>query len=140
MCARQVTFAQVPWSVRLPITIEVLKDVDVVHWNYRQPERRGALYLGSTDDGEFRLARGQRFQVVKIEGEGQCWIRVFEKRHLLMSCPWFDDYKDHQSDVFHVVPPTPRTKRRSLINERRRDLSGNLTAKGLPAVDRDLRR
>jgi len=110
LCARPPAFAQVPWSVRLPITIEALKDVDVRHWDFRQKERRGALYLASIDDAEFRVARGQRFQVVKIEGEGQCWIRVAGKRHLLMSCPWFEDYRDHQTDVFHVISPTPRTR------------------------------
>jgi len=108
LCARPVTSAQVPWSVRLPLTIEVVKGVDVVPWDHRQPEQRGVLYLGLANDAAFHLAPGQRFQVVKIEGEGQCWIRVRGKRHLLMSCPWFDDFPDHQRDVFHVISATPR--------------------------------
>lgn len=110
LCVCRGLFAQVPWSVRLPITIEVLQDVDVLHWDHRQPERRGALYLAFVNDAELHLTRGQRFQVVKIEGEGQCWMRVAGQRHLLMSCPWFEDYTDHQRDVFRVVGRTRRTR------------------------------
>jgi hypothetical protein len=105
-----VTSAQVPWSVRLPITIEVKQDVEILTWDYKRPEARGTLYLALVDATGFRLRRGQRFQVIKIEGEGQCWIRVLGKKYLLMSCPWFEDYRDHQSDIFEVVTSTPRRK------------------------------
>jgi hypothetical protein len=104
--------AQVPWSVKLPITIEVKQDVEVRRWDFRRREARGTLYLGEPDTSEFSLRRGQRFQVVKIEGEGQCWIRVLGKKHLLMSCPWFEDYSDHQNDVFEMVSSTSSRKRK----------------------------
>ena len=107
-----VTSAQVPWSVRLPITIEVKRDVEVLTWDYRRAEARGTLYLGLVDATGFRLRRGQRFQVIKVEGEGQCWIRVLGKKYLLMSCPWFEDYRDHQSDIFAVVTSTPTRKKK----------------------------
>jgi hypothetical protein len=100
-----------PWSVRLPITIEVKQDVEVLKWDYRRREARGKLYLAANDAIGFWLRRGQRFQMIKIEGEGQCHVRVLGKKYLLMSCPWLEGFGDHQSDIFAVVTATPAKKK-----------------------------
>jgi streptogramin lyase len=86
----------------LPVTIEVKRDVEVSH-NAASHESRGKLFLSDAKAKAFRLRKGQRFQMVKIGQEGSCWIRFEDKEYSLMSCPWLEGFRDHQTDVFHTL-------------------------------------
>jgi hypothetical protein len=87
---------------RLPVTIEVKRDVEVTH-NTEPYESRGKLYLDDVKAKAFRLTKGQRFQMLKIGQEGSCRIRFEEKEYGLTSCPWLEGFRDHQTDVFSIV-------------------------------------
>jgi hypothetical protein len=87
----------------LPVTIEVARDVDVKS-SERQSDGRYGQIRGTLYSSEaFRIKKGQRFQMVKIYGEGECRIRFQEKEHDLSSCPWLDGFRDHQTDIFRVI-------------------------------------
>ncbi|MDO8270591.1 MAG: hypothetical protein Q7U82_01550 [Gammaproteobacteria bacterium] len=83
----------------LPLTIEVTQDVQVKSSESRgQP--RGTLYTA----GNFRISKGQRFQMVAIGQEGGCRIIFQDAEHDLSSCPWLPGFRDHQQDIFVVIP------------------------------------
>jgi hypothetical protein len=107
-----VSAQMLPRAAQLPVTIRVKQDVEVLTWDYKQPEARGKLYLGEVDATGFWLRRGQRFQMIKVEGEGQCWIKLLSKKHLLMSCPWLEGFGDHQADIFEIVTAAPARKQK----------------------------
>jgi len=93
---------QVTNATRLPVTIEVKKDVEVTH-NYLNYEPRGKLYFDGRDGKPFVLKKGQRFQMVEIGQEGGCRIKVGEMEYGITSCPWLKGFADHQTDLFRVV-------------------------------------
>jgi hypothetical protein len=74
-------------------------DVNVVLWVSRNPRTRSDTL------------EGKRFQMIRIEGEGQCHVRALGKKYLLTSCPWLEGFGDHQSDIFAVVTATPAKKK-----------------------------
>ena len=87
----------------LPITIEVLRDV-AVKSSERKPDgsygqERGTLYSRSS----FHIAKGQRFRMIAILGEGGCRIEFQGALHELSSCPWVPGFTDAQADVFRIV-------------------------------------
>jgi hypothetical protein len=86
----------------LPVTIEVKHDVEVIH-NSEPNESRGKLYLDDRKLKEFRLTKGQRFQMVETGKEGSCRIRFEGNEYGLTSCPWLEGFTDHQADVFSIV-------------------------------------
>ncbi len=91
--------AQTKW--RLPVTIEVLKDVPLeTTQGTRQP--KGVLYVSGKPP--FVIKKGQRFLMVKIEPAGGCRIRFEAREDSVASCPWLDGVTDHQVDVFKIVP------------------------------------
>jgi hypothetical protein len=49
----------------LPLTVEVLKDVEVMHANGY--ERKGKLYFDDVKQKPFRLRKGQRFVMVPAQ-------------------------------------------------------------------------
>ena len=89
-------------SRHLPITIEVKRDVEVMH-SAEGYERRGNLYLDDPKAKAFTLKRGQKFQMIKIGPEGGCVIRFGDQHYGLTSCPWLEGFSDHQTDVFKVI-------------------------------------
>jgi hypothetical protein len=102
--------AKPPRRARQPVTIEVKQDVEVLV-GYVAHEVRGKLYLGLMRETPFVISRGERFQMIKIDGEGECQIRFRGKTHVLMSCPWLDGFNDQQRDIFEIVrSPTGHRK------------------------------
>jgi hypothetical protein len=97
-----VLFSTPTQSKDIPITVEVRKDVEVTH-NTKPYESRGKLYLTDLNTKEFRLKKGERFQMIQMTGEGSCRIRFEGKEYGLTSCPWLDGFRDHQTDVFVIV-------------------------------------
>jgi len=97
-------FLSIPNQVsrHLPITIEVKRDVEVIH-NAYPVETRGILYLDNPKAKAFTLKKGQKFQMIKIGPEGGCEIRFEDHHYGLTSCPWLEGFSDHQTDVFTVV-------------------------------------
>jgi hypothetical protein len=89
-------------SRRLPVTIEVKRDVEVVQFQ-KANDSRGTLYLDDFTARPFRLKKGQRFQMLEVGQEGGCRIRFEDREYGLISCPWLDGFRDHQTDVFSNV-------------------------------------
>jgi hypothetical protein len=89
-------------SRHLPVTIEVKRDVEVMH-NAEPYETRGILYLDNPKAKAFTLKKGQKFEMIKIGPEGGCEIRLGNQHYGLTSCPWLEGFSDHQTDVFTVV-------------------------------------
>jgi hypothetical protein len=89
-------------SQRVPKTIEVLGNVDVVH-NSVPKQQRGRLYLDDNKVMPFRLKKGETFVMVGVGSEGGCRIRFKATIYGLASCPWLDGFTDHQDDIFRVV-------------------------------------
>ena len=87
---------------RLPVTIEVKRDVEVAHYP-ESHESRGTLYLDDVKAKAFRLKKGQRFQMLEVGQEGGCRIRFEEKEYGLISCPWLPGFRDHQMDIFSII-------------------------------------
>jgi hypothetical protein len=87
----------------LPATIEALKDVEAVnserHSDGSVYQERGVLYA----DEAFRIRKGERFQMVKVYGEGGCRIRFKNKEHDVSSCPWLEGFSDPQADIYRVI-------------------------------------
>jgi hypothetical protein len=102
LLALWVLFSTPTQSKDRPITVEVRQDVEVTH-NTKPYESRGKLYLTDLNTKEFRLKKGQRFQMIQITGEGSCRIRFEGNEYGLTSCPWLDGFRDHQTDVFVIV-------------------------------------
>lgn len=99
-----VVFAQgVPPGTRLPVTIEVKQDVDVVGAVPLHGDR-GKLYVVSPPDTKtLRLHKGERFRMTKILEEGECRIRIRSKDLNLLYCPWLEGFSDPQTDFFEVI-------------------------------------
>ena len=89
-------------AVDLPITIEVKQDVEVAH-KADSHESRGKLYLADPQAQSFWLRKGQKFQMVRVDQEGSCQIRFENREYGLTSCPWLRGFRDHQTDIFHIV-------------------------------------
>ena len=90
---------------RVPVTIEAKQDVQVLVGLVSR-EARGKLYVWQTpqaNETPFVIRRGERFQMIKEDGEGQCRIRYRGKTFRLTSCPWLDGFSDHQQDSFQIV-------------------------------------
>jgi hypothetical protein len=85
---------------RLPVTIEVIKDVPA-HAEDRTGQHRGTLHISSAEP--FLVRKGQRIQMIKIYSEGECRIRFNKKEYDVSSCPWLDGFADHQADIFRVI-------------------------------------
>jgi hypothetical protein len=103
---------------RVPLTIEAKQDVEVLV-GFASKEVRGKLYVWQTYPGHasetpFVIRRGERFQMIKDEGEGQCRIRYRGKTHQLTSCPWLDGFTDHQQDIFQILLPHSHSARSRL--------------------------
>ena len=96
--------AQVETVWRLPVTIQVTRDVPIQQFRADANERRGVLYFNRTTQKGALVKKGQTFQMTRLNPEEQCRIRFRESDYDLMSCPWRDGYKDHQSDIFKVLP------------------------------------
>jgi hypothetical protein len=102
LLALWVLFQHPTQSKDRPITVEVTQDVEVIH-NTKPHQSRGTLYLNDLYTKEFRIKKGQRFQMIQITTECGCRIRFEGKEYGLSSCPWLDGFRDHQSDVFFIV-------------------------------------
>jgi len=89
-------------SRHLPITIEVKRDVEVMH-NAEPYETRGILYLDDPKANAFTLKKGQKFKMIKIGPERGFEILFGDQHYGLTSCPWLEGFSDHQTDVFTVV-------------------------------------
>ena len=88
---------------RLPVTIQVMQDVDV-KTSERRPDgsvgqERGSLYSSKA----FRIKKGQRFQMIKLLGEGECRIQFEKKIYDLSSCPWLEGFTDHEKDIYKII-------------------------------------
>ncbi len=90
---------QTRWQ--FPVTIEALQDVPA-HADDAGTQHRGVLYVGRGQ--AFTVRKGFRFQMLKINKEGGCRIEFEKKQYDVSSCPWLDGFRDHQNDVFWVVP------------------------------------
>jgi hypothetical protein len=88
-------------SRRLPVTIEVKRDVEVTQYTDSH-DPRGTLYLDNIKEKAFRLKKGQRFQMLEVGQEGGCRIRYQDREYGLISCPWLEGFRDHQTDVFSI--------------------------------------
>ena len=97
-----IFFLPIQSNKALPITIEVQRNVDVRH-NTLPYESKGVLYLYEPTAKDFRLKKGQRFQMVETLSEGGCRIRFEGKLFGITSCPWLDGFADHQESVFRIV-------------------------------------
>ena len=86
--------------LRLPITIEVLRDVPA-HKDDQPSQQRGVLYASTPKP--FTIRKGQRFLMIKVYSEGECRIEFEKRQYDVASCPWLDGFADHQSDIFKVV-------------------------------------
>ena len=84
------------------ITIEVQRDIDVTH-NTQPYESKGVLYLSEPTAKDFRLKKGERFQMVETLSDGGCRIRFKGKIFAITSCPWLEGFTDHQGSIFRVV-------------------------------------
>ena len=85
-----------------PVTVEVLKDVEVTRPT-REGEQKGKLYLDDATTKPFRFRKGDRFVMIAIGQEGGCRVRFRGKEFGFSSCPWTEGFADHQSDVFRVI-------------------------------------
>jgi hypothetical protein len=100
--------AQAQARLHLPVTIEVMQNVEVKpHSALQQPggflaEERGVLYIGNKLT-PFRIKKGQTFQMIKIGSEGGCRIEVEKRKYDLPSCPWLSGFRYRQADIFRVV-------------------------------------
>jgi hypothetical protein len=87
----------------LPITIEVLTDVQVRTSERRADgsygQQRGVLYSSTA----FLIGKGQRLRMVEMLGEGACRIELDGARHMLNSCPWLPGFTDNQADIYKIV-------------------------------------
>jgi hypothetical protein len=95
-----VPLAQTRWD--LPVTVRVLRDVQARGYlpeEHGAQTARGVLY---TD--RFLIRKFETFQMVKIYAEGECRIRFRNREHDVASCPWLDGFRDHQADIFQVLP------------------------------------
>jgi hypothetical protein len=99
-----IVFPPIQSNKALPITIEVQRNVDVRH-NTQPYESKGVLYLYEPTAKDFRLKKGQRFQMVETLSEGGCRIRFKGKLFAITSCPWLGGFTDHQENVFCIVTP-----------------------------------
>jgi hypothetical protein len=98
-----VTTQGVPPDARLPVTIEVKQDVEVIGAVPLHGDR-GKLYVVSPPDTKtVPLHKGQRFRMTKMLGEGECRIRIEGNDFDLLYCPWLEGFTDHQTDFFKVV-------------------------------------
>lgn len=97
-----IIFKALQIGSRPPITVEVERNVEV-KCNADDGELRGTLYLASKSE-PFRLTKGQRFQMVAVLQEGGCRIRFDGKEYGLTSCPWLEGFRDHQAEIFRVIP------------------------------------
>lgn len=92
----------------LPATIEVLRDVPIRTDDHGAQER-GVLYVDRAPQGiPTRIEKATRFQMTRIEDEGECTILLLKETLTVTSCPWLFGFSDHQADVFEVV--SGRTK------------------------------
>jgi hypothetical protein len=98
-----LAFQPIQTSIGLPITIEVQRDVDVIH-NALPYESKGVLYLYEPSARDFSFKKGQRFEMVETLPEGSCRIRFEGKTFGITSCPWLPGFADHQAPVFRVIP------------------------------------
>lgn len=90
-------------SSRLPLTVEVQKDVEVTHETVGGQEK-GKLYLGGPlSSKDFVIKKGQRFQMTAVHQEGGCRIRFENRQYDISSCPWLEGFTDHQAGVFRVI-------------------------------------
>jgi hypothetical protein len=98
-----VPIAQTQWE--LPVTVRVLRDVQARGYTAEEhgtQAARGILYIALT--ARFVIRKFQTFQMVKIYAEGGCRIRFQNREHDVASCPWLDGFRDHQADIFEVLP------------------------------------
>jgi hypothetical protein len=93
----------VAWDGKtVPITIEVSKSIRVYSKMPRPEEpkhERGSLY----GNGDFLIAAGHRFKVVKLLPEGTCRIEYAGHSYDLILCPWMPGYADPRADIFRIV-------------------------------------
>ena len=83
----------------LPLTIEVTQDVQVKS-SESGGQQCGTLYAAA----DLRIGKGQRFQMITIGQEGGCRIMFQDAEHDLSSCPWLPGFRDHQQEIFLVLP------------------------------------
>ncbi len=83
----------------LPLTIELTQDVQVRSSSDGLGQQRGTLYAAT----DFRISKGQRFQMIVIGQEGGCRIEFQDAEHELFSCPWLPGFRDHQPEIFVVL-------------------------------------
>jgi hypothetical protein len=85
---------------RLPAIVEALRDVEVHPLiDPTLGEQRGVLYSGET----FQIRKGERFQMIKIYGEGGCRIRFKNREHDVSSCHWLEGFSDPEADIYKVI-------------------------------------
>lgn len=93
------------WYVwTLPATIEALRDVPV-RTEQRGAQKRGVIYIFGPEATPVptKLRKGTRFQMTRIDSEGECAIRLHNRTFNVSSCPWPSGFADHEEDVFKVI-------------------------------------
>jgi hypothetical protein len=50
------------------------------------------------------IPKDQTFQMISVGSAGGCRIRFEKQEPDVSSCPWLDGFRDHQADIFNVVP------------------------------------
>jgi hypothetical protein len=93
----------------LPVTIEVLQDVEVNRRDVEPDAHLRGTLIGNPG-ANVRIKKGQTFQMIKLYGEGECRIR-FEKREWdLGSCPWLEGFRDRETDFYRPVTNKRRAR------------------------------
>ena len=90
---------------RFPATIEVLQDV-TVNTGLMGDFKRGVLQAAPLPWRRmppFTLRRGERFQMLRVEDEGGCIVRIRHHTYDVSSCYWVSGFADAQADIFKVV-------------------------------------
>jgi hypothetical protein len=93
----------------LPVTIEVIRDVEIKPTLGVSHEARGTLYSWSLPSSKpVRITSGERFQMVKVYEEGACRIRFKNRNYDVTSCHWLPRFTDSEANIYLVLTP-PRT-------------------------------
>jgi len=107
--AKRVRDGDYEWT--LPATIEALRDVMIRTEDVGRQDR-ATLYVVKTADAiPTKVDKGVRFQMTRIDGEGECTIRLGELTLVVSSCHWLAGFTDHEEDVYKVISGRSRRAR-----------------------------
>lgn len=127
VAALSVSF-RLPHEWALPATIEVLRDVPI-RTEERGRQERGSLYVGEAlGQVPARIRKGTRFQMTRIDSEGECVIRLAKQTLNVSSCPWLSGFADPQQDVFKVISGKARVSDHQIVVSDTHDAQGRRTS------------